>query len=261
MSLVSALRRRAASNRDAGFTLVELLVAMTLLSIVLGLLVSATITALNSESGVNARAQNATTASLGVNRMTQVIREAILLNDDASSAFSAASATSMTFTSEMNTMASGATTVTKGPTTVTFSLGTRSGSCPSPDYCLLETDTPSVMGTDSGGDAAWVPGSSSTTRVLVHSVDPAAAAQLFTYYQTNETPSGNPAAPHRSLVQLTLGGGGSLPSSSLGLVSMVQVSLSVKNQSRATAPAPATNVTSQVYLPNTSEYAAPAAIS
>lgn len=248
--------RRRAEAADAGISLIEMLVSMALLLVVLAILMTATVTALRNESGVNARAQNTTTATAALNKSTHLLREAVLLNADATAAFTAASASSVTFTTQVGTIASGATTVSKGPMTVTLSLGNNTA-CPAPDYCLIESDTPSISGKDSDGNTAWVPGSATTTRVLVHYVDPAASQQLFTFYQTTSTPTGNPAAPTLTTTPLTLNADGTLPSDQLDNVSMVDVYIAVKN--KATTTVPSTTVESRVYLPNVSSYAVPAA--
>jgi type II secretory pathway pseudopilin PulG len=250
--MIRLINERRSGDDEAGLTLVEVLVSMGLLLIVLGVVMTTTVTALRNERGVNARSQNAGSASVAANRMSEVLREAIDINKDATASFTSAGSSSLTVYSEINTLTSGSSTVSRGPTAVTFSLGTDSTRCPAPDYCLLETDTPTVSGTDSTGATAWVPGSTSTVRALVHNVSSSPAQQLFTYYQTTSSDSGNDAAPHLTTSQIALSSG-AVPSSSLSSISMVEIFIAIRDASDTSAPA--TSVDTRVFLPNSTSYA------
>jgi prepilin-type N-terminal cleavage/methylation domain-containing protein len=252
-------RRRERFDEDRGFTLIELLIAMSILGVLLTLVMVGAITALRSSTGVNVRSLNANTSAAGLDRLTKELREAISLNQDATSPFTAASASGVTFASEFGTIASGAAGVSKGPTVVQISLGTTANSCPSPDYCLLETDTPSALGKAADGSAAWVSGSVSTTHVIIHGVSPTPVKQLFSYYSTTQTPTGNPAAPLLTVSPIALDGSGAVASADLPSITTVDVFLAVQDPSSPSAPS--TSVESRVYMPNTSTYAVPAATS
>jgi type II secretory pathway pseudopilin PulG len=240
---------RRTPTGDDGVSLVELLVSMGLLSVLLGVLLTAVVTAVNSNGGVNARSQNASIALTAANRMSKALREGITLSEDFSSPFSAASTTSVTFTSDLSSIANNAAAISTGPTTVTFSLGTNLTSCPSPDYCLFETDTPTVLSKDAEGNTAWVPGhSGSVTRLLVHAVS--SSASLFSYFQTaSSDPTCNSATPTLTTTAIGLTNG-SVPAANLDDISMVEIDVPVAAQSNLTVPA--TDVETRVYLPNTS---------
>lgn len=84
------LRSRLAvtGSAQAGFTLVELLVAMTMGVVLLGALGAMVISAMRSQPEVSKRAQNITTARWILERMTREIRSGVAVDQTASSSVS-----------------------------------------------------------------------------------------------------------------------------------------------------------------------------
>jgi prepilin-type N-terminal cleavage/methylation domain-containing protein len=242
--LRAALRRRF-DRPDDGFTLIELMVAMTVLSFVLAILTYAVASSLAGERGVAVRTNDAMTGRVAVDRMSSLLSEAIDLNDNATSPFTSATTSSVSFYSNVYTLASGASAVSKGPLGVTLWEGTNTTSCKSPDYCLFETDTPTVSGTitvSGTSETAWVAGSSSTTRVLAHGVSQSPSQQLFTFYQTTTCNPAtdstcNAASPRRTVTQISTDATGAVSSSNYSSIDTVDLFLAVDNQSSPDAPA------------------------
>jgi Tfp pilus assembly protein PilW len=76
--MIGAIRRRLGSGRsEAGFTLMELLVTMTMGVIVMGAVAALLITAVKAEPQITAKSQNISTARWVLERLTREIREGV----------------------------------------------------------------------------------------------------------------------------------------------------------------------------------------
>ena len=86
---MSALRRRLAGHeREAGFTLVELLVAAAMSVVIVGAAGSMLITAVQRQPDLSKKAQNISTARYVLERMTREIRNGILVYEGSGSSVS-----------------------------------------------------------------------------------------------------------------------------------------------------------------------------
>ena len=74
--MISALRRRLRQD-DRGFTLVELLVTMILLTIVIGLSTGALINAIDQQSNIRQSTETQSRNQAGMERLTRLLRQAV----------------------------------------------------------------------------------------------------------------------------------------------------------------------------------------
>lgn len=219
------MNREERDPDDAGFSLLELLVAMGIFGLLMTLVVSMFVTGSQSFSTQRAEVQNSRTASTTMNELTRIIRSGTELpvygSATASPVFSYAGSESLIMTSLIDT----GTAATSPPIRVQFSRNSNNQ--------LVESRWTAY----STRPTYWLfPADASSSRLLVASLVPASAATpLFTYYDK----TGN---------ALTPAAGGSLTSAQIRNIASVKVTLRVQ-----AAPGAANGVVelrNEVGLPN-----------
>jgi prepilin-type N-terminal cleavage/methylation domain-containing protein len=101
---MSALRRRVKAAGDGGITLVEMLVAITLLSVVMGLTSSSLIGAIRHQSNITQQTEAQSRNAVGMERVTRLLRQAVFPKNGTnknSSIITVATPTSVQFTSRL----------------------------------------------------------------------------------------------------------------------------------------------------------------
>ncbi len=101
---MSALRRRLRPAGDGGITLVEMLVAITLLSVVLGLTSSSLIGSVRHQSNITQQTEAQSRNAVGLERFTRLLRQAVFPKNGTnknSSIITIATPTSIQFTSRL----------------------------------------------------------------------------------------------------------------------------------------------------------------
>ena len=113
MRHVATLRARCPrAAGDSGFTLIELVVAMSILLVVVGSLTGALISATNSEADLNNRFQAQTQARIALTKLTREIHCANQIQDSAGSALTPTNVSGITVTLPAGCPTGGASAVT-----------------------------------------------------------------------------------------------------------------------------------------------------
>ena len=202
------IRRRPAagtsSRRDAGVSLVELVVTMAISSVVLAAVSAVFIGAVRSVRTVQSETAASADARIGMEAMTRALRVAVQ-PDGQPSALVSATTNGITVYALINRTGAAVTT-SLTPTKVAFSYdaGTK---------CVNETDTPA----SGSSPYTWTTGS--RTRCLLRTT----VAPTFAYYTTPVLASGGV-----DIAPLTVPGSG-LAATDLPTVQSVQVTLAVKD--------------------------------
>src|SRR4051812_14356264 len=101
---MNGLRRRLLAAGDQGLTLVEMLVAVTLLSVVLGLTSSSLIGAIRHQSNITQQTEAQNRNNVGMERITRLLRQAVFPKNGTnknSAIITVATPTSIQFTSRL----------------------------------------------------------------------------------------------------------------------------------------------------------------
>lgn len=208
--LRSATTRRRRS-RDAGLSLVELMVTMAISSIVLAGVSTVFIGAVRTLRSVQAQTSSSADARIGMEAITRSLRVAIRPEGQPSALVSATS-NGITFFAMINRTGAD-TTAALTPTKIAYAYDAGTA-------CLNETRTPA------SGAAPYVWTTGSTTRCLLRST----VAPTFAYYTTPVLATGGV-----DIAPLTVPGGG-LAAAELLTVQSIQVTLVVKDPANPTLP-------------------------
>jgi prepilin-type N-terminal cleavage/methylation domain-containing protein len=215
----------AARRRDEGYTLIEVMMAMLIASVVLGLVTTAMIGMLRSGAGATSRLANLDQVRTGVDALSKNLRTAIRpeqLNPSCSTACSSA------FDSAADNV--GDTVGARAaPTRITYTIAADPNDTTHTTAMVTETRQHVATGWTSG-DYTWAAGSTRTISRGITWPLPAANGPLFTYYNAGGTAIATSPAP---------------TASTLAQVSSIRIALPVGD---ATHPSP--GVTTSVFLPN-----------
>ncbi len=133
-----------AAASEGGFTLVELLVAMTMLAAVVGAAIALFIGAIRSQSGLSDRSQQVGLTRVYLERMVREVRQGAVVES--------ASASQLIFRTYVGTSCSGAASTTTTLCRVTYSCasGTCTRTLANPDGTSPGSATPLIRGISNG---------------------------------------------------------------------------------------------------------------
>jgi len=239
LSLLPLPRRE--DRGDEGSMLVELLAAVVLLAIVLGVTVAMFVGGMGTSRGAAARTDDAAAGRAALDQMSRALRAAVptdglsVSTSVGSPAFSAAGPTSVTFQTNLYTLAPGGTSpaLYAAPSVVTYWVSSDPAACPG-GGCLLESVTP--------------PGGVARVRVLARNVvlvprscnGAAPVPRAFCYYSPTDPLTANDTTSST----LTVDASGNLVSYALATVGSVEMWVSVRSPS--TPPVAASTVQNRV---------------
>jgi type II secretory pathway pseudopilin PulG len=221
--------------RDGGYSLIEMLTAMAIAMVVLGLVTGSLISMMKSNASADTKLANLDQVRQAADAMSKDIRTAIkpeLMNNACATnctvAFvSATSASAQFFANEGDTDSTGKIST---PTLVTYSAAADPTDKTGLTARITETRQSVSSTWTSGSDYTWGPAS---TRVVASGIEwpyPASSSSLFVYHD----PTGVKIATSPSMT-----------TSQLGQIASVDISLPL-----GTATAPTAGVSTSVYLPN-----------
>jgi prepilin-type N-terminal cleavage/methylation domain-containing protein len=167
-----ARRRRSDAGTEAGFTLIEMLIAMLVFTIFAAMVLGIYVNLVTQQTSSNDRFANTGEGQVIMDRLTSDLRAAVYCacGSTPASPLSSATATSITFYAAIGGG--------PGPTEVTFNL--------SGDQ-LTETDTPAT----GGASPYWTFGQPKTA-ILSPSIANSTSNPLFTYYNSGGTELASP---------------------------------------------------------------------
>ena len=261
------LRKRVSGSSERGITLVELMVTVSLMTVVLGFVTRGFIGLQNAAAGESLRLQNLDEARTLMNAVSKDLRTAARLSSTSSPFDVVLPATGAAAFANWCTVGCTAPTATTGTrnTEVWFyanlTLGSGSNPSPCPDIVHLYVDTitagpdilrEQVVPADSGGVPPLCSYSvAPTTRLIGTYIANSATSPVFTYYYDDVT--GNPtcfangASPANPVCQT---GASVIPLTAANrlLVNAVGITMSVRQSTNYSLPA--TTLINRVRLPN-----------
>jgi Tfp pilus assembly protein PilW len=219
--IARAIRRRLAS--ESGFTLVELLVSMSLGMIVLFAVLNLLDASGHAGARVTDKSETVQRTRIGLDRATRVLRTQAC-GDSSTPPIISGSGTAVTFYSDTNS------STTFAPRKITLSYA--NGSLTQQTWIPTNTASPWTYNT-----------SPTTTRVLIDSITPIAGT-VFTYYSWTDltTPVSSPLSTDLS--------GTTLPDNSIAKIVKVDVGFQANAQSGRVSKAGQTAMTASVFARN-----------
>lgn len=221
--------KRLTQRRDAGYSLVEVLVAMVVASTVLGLVTSAMIAMLRNGAAVNSRLANLDQVRIGVDALSKNLRTAVRpeqLNPTCSASCSAAFETATNNQVVFYANVGDKVGTKAAPTRMAYSIVADPSDATGTTAMVTETRQ-HVAPTWTSGDYTW---SAATSRVVSRGIPwplPSSSGPLFTYYNGSNAALAAPAG------------------ATLAQIASVRIALPVGD-----AAHPSAGVSTSVFLPN-----------